>query len=553
MANYPFYSIEALRDFKELIDRSSRLYGAKDAFREKVSKDTYRSVTYSEFSDDVHALGTALIARGFEGKNVGLIGENSYPWVLLYFSVVNINATIVPMDKDLSKEEITSFINRTEAEALFYSSAYVEVASFAAAGAVHEMQIYRLTASKNSASELDLLLEEGRQMVREGNDLYDHVTVDRERTSSILFTSGTTGVSKGVMLSQRNLLANTKQACELVQFTEQDDLLSVLPINHAYEDMCGLFGPMYYGAAICFCPWIKELPACLKLFRPTIMVLVPLFIETFYKKIWDGAKESGKVRKLRFGIALCDALAAAGIDVRDKLLAEVREALGGRLKIVISGGSYLESKYTKGFRQIGVTILQGYGITECSPIISANRNKHHKDKSVGRLASGCELKLDENGQILVRGANVMKGYWKDEQGTKEAFDGDWFKTGDLGGVDSENYLYFKGRCKDIIVLKNGKNVMPQEIEGLLLMHPLIKEVVVKDIPGENGAEALRAVIYPDPELSREMDPEQLTAAIQKEIDEVNKGLIYYKKIRTFTLRDTEFQKTTTRKIKRYTV
>jgi long-chain acyl-CoA synthetase len=389
----------------------------------------------------------------------------------------------------------------------------------------------------------------GNEIISGGRDLYSGTEVDRERVCSILFTSGTTGASKGVMLTHKSLAADIVAACKNILYKEEDTLLSVLPIHHSYEDVGGIFSPILRGCTIAFCPSVKQLPACLSVFRPTIMVLVPLYLDTFHKRIWDTAKKQGKERKLKIGVKLGNLLAAAGIDIKEKLLHDVHAFFGGRLKLVVCGGAPLDAALVKQFRDLGIKVLQGYGTTECSPIIAANRNESHKDASVGPVLACCSVRIDDNGQILVKGENVMAGYLDDEEATAAVFDDGWYKTGDLGFLDNDGFLYVTGRCKDLIVLQNGKNILPEEIEELLCKSPLIAEAMVKEAPGD----IIMAIIYPDPEASKGMDNDALGKAVQDEIDKANQKLIYYKKIRKFELRDREFPKTSTKKIIRYKV
>ncbi|MGI6168576.1 MAG: AMP-dependent synthetase/ligase, partial [Christensenellales bacterium] len=554
MKNYPLNQTQAIGDLKELTDRSASLYAHKNAFYKMTGRSCYVAVTYGEFGEELAAMANSLLNFGWNGQRIALLGENSYEWILSYFAIVNSNATVVPLDKELPKEELAEQMRRAKVTAIIYSATYEEEAAFAATALGIENTVSWGQVQAGAKLSLDSLLQRGRELLAAGQDRYSSIEIDRERACSILFTSGTTGLSKGVMLCHRNLAANTVSACELVLFTPDDTLLSILPIQHAYEDMCGIFGPIYYGSAIAFCSGVKQLAACLQLFKPTVMVLVPLYIETFHKRIWEAAEKQGKGGKLRFAIGLCNLLGKIGIDLRDKVLGEVRGFFGGRLRIVICGGAYLNPKYVKAFRGLGVKILQGYGITECSPIISANRNESYKDASVGWLAPGCEVRFDADGQILVRGDNVMLGYLDDEEGTAQAFDGDWFMTGDLGYQDEDGFLYVTGRCKNLIVLKNGKNIMPDEIEQRLTESPLIAEALVMEAPGDdNGSESLMALIYPDPDKVDGMDEQSLYNAVEQEVDKINQTLVYYKKVHQFQLRHQPFPKTTTRKIKRYQV
>lgn len=553
MKKYPLYTTKCIRDLKELTDTSTRLYAQKDAFQIMTGIKEYKSVSYEKFGKDLSALANALLDKEFSNLRIALIGENSYQWILSYFAIVNSNATVVPLDKELTKEEILTFVQRSKATVFFFSDTYKDEVKYVTDNV---SDIYTISFGEKGEAEttLDELIKQGKTMVENGQDRYSNIEIDRARTCSILFTSGTTGTSKGVELTHRSLSANIVSATELVKFTTDDVLLSVLPIHHAYEDMCGIFGPIKLGATIAFCKGVKQLPTCLTLFRPTVMALVPLYLETFDKRIWESANKQGKEGKLKVAVFLGNMMSALGLDIRDKLLHDVRAFFGGRLKIVIAGGAYLNPELVKSFRGFGITVLNGYGLTECSPIISANRNKSHKDKSVGWVASCCDVCFDEDGQILVKGESLMKGYLDDEQGTAEAFDGEWFKTGDLGFQDKDGFLYITGRCKNLIVLKNGKNIMPEEIEYHIGKSPLVAEVMVKEANSDaNGADSLMAIIYPNPNLTKDMNEWELRNAIQTEIDKVNQTLVYYKKIHQFELRASELPKTTTKKIMRYKV
>lgn len=553
MRKYPLYETEHIRDLKELTDGSIHRYSNKDAFKVLTGASEYRTVTYGQFGDDLCALANSLINLGFSGRRIALIGENSYQWALSYLAIVNSNATVVPLDKELTKEEILSFIERTGASAFFYSDTFKEEASYVA-DHIPDILTVSLGDGGGAKQTLGRLLERGKELLQQGNDRYSNIEIDRERECSILFTSGTTGLSKGVMLTHRSLAANIVSASGLVLYKPDDVLLSILPIHHCFEMMAGILIPIIHGSTIAFCPGIKQLPACFELFRPTFMVLVPLYLETFYRRIWDTAKKHGKEGKLKTGIFLASLLGALGIDVKDKLFHEVHKSFGGRLKLIISGGAHLDPKLVKAYRQLGIKILQGYGTSECSPVISVNRNLSYKDKSVGYVLSCNSARIDENGQILVKGENLMKGYLDDEKATGEAFDGDWYMTGDLGSMDKDGFLYVTGRCKDLIVLKNGKNIMPEEVEELLLKSPLIAEAMVKETPGDaNGSDSIMAMIYADPEAAKGFDKEALKAAIQNEVDKANQKLVYYKKVRSIILREKEFPKTSTKKIIRYKV
>ena len=543
------YPVKRLRDLKDLTDTACAAFAQHDAFRMMTGSTSFLAVSYEKFGQELSALANALIDKGLEGQAIAIVGENSYPWVLTYLSVVNINATIVPLDKELPKEAMQELAARAGAGILFYSNTYDEEATYIKEN-IPGMTTVSFKDGGNANFVLADWIEHGSQIMAQGNDRYSGIEIDRDRTCTVLFTSGTTGDSKGVMLSHRCLAANVVSACELILYTPEDTMLSVLPIHHTYEAMAGILCPINRGSAIAFCEGIKSLPACLALFKPTVMVLVPLYVETFCRRIWETAKKHGKAGKLKFGISLCNALAALGIDLRGKLLSEVLGFFGGRLKFIISGGAALNPTLVKSFKDFGVTLIQGYGTTECSPIIAENRNQYHKAASVGIMLSCNEVHIDDSGEILVKGDNVMKGYLNDPQGTAEVFNGEWYRTGDLGYIDKDGFLYVSGRCKNLIVLKNGKNISPEEIEQPLSAISYIADAIVMEEPGN---EYLIALIYPDQEALKTMGEAALKQAISEAIDQVNQKLVPYKRVRSFELRSNEFPKTTKRTIMRHQV
>lgn len=514
-----------------------------------LSPSEYTCVTYEQFGSDIRALANAFIEKGLTGKRIAVVGENSYSWILTYLSAVNINATIVTLDKELPKETMLEQVFRSKACVLFFSNTYNEEAAYIKSNTSGMTTISFKTGGNADYTIFDWI-RRGNEVIAQGDDPYSDIKIDRERTCAILFTSGTTGGSKGVMLSHRSLTSNIVSAAELVIYKPEDVLLSVLPIHHAFESLAGILGPISRGSTIAFCESVKMLPACLKTFKPTIMVLVPLYVETFYKRIWDAAKKQGKEKKLRLGITICNMLALAGINARQKLLSGVLDFFGGRIRTLICGGAPLNPALIRQFRDFGITIQHGYGTTECSPVISVNGNHNRKAGSDGYILSCCEVHISESGEILLRGQNVMNGYLDDEKTTMEAFDGEWYRTGDLGYIDKDGFLYVTGRCKNLIVLKNGKNVSPEEIEGHLSALPYISEVLVQ---GEPGNEYLTAQIYPDQETLKTIGEKALQAALRDAVDTINRKLAPYKRIRKFKLRETEFPKTSKRSIMRHQV
>lgn len=557
MKRYPLNDIELLSDMRCLLERSARMFSDKTAFAELSRSGEASEVSYACFLDDVRTLGTALLARGYAGKRIALIGENSYAWALVYFAVINSGITVVPFDKELSCDEIVDQMTRSQVDALCHTAAYAQEAL----AAVEELEARTgrrtdlLDAGSLTAGALAPgLLSLGREELARGTDRYAAVELDPGAVCSILFTSGTTGTSKGVLLSHKNFTANIKGACELVLFRPEDTLVSVLPIHHAYEDMAGIFCPLYYGCTIGLCPSPKALPKCLNAFQPTILCLVPLYVETFHSKIMRAVKEGKRERPFAFACAVSSLMRRMGVDVSDRLLAEPRAAFGGRLKLIVCGGASLDASYAPFYRALGINLIKGYGVSECSPIVSVNRNEDYKDDSIGPVVSCAEVRFDDAGQIWVRGDLVMAGYLDEADGG--LVDG-WFATGDLGYLDDDGFLYITGRCKDVIVLSNGKNVMPQEIEGALTTCESIAEAVVIAGPeGGNGPDHLVAHLVPDYIAldANADDPggtEAVAERIRADIKRVNRDLVYHKRIASFALHSEPFEKTTTRKIKRF--
>jgi long-chain acyl-CoA synthetase len=538
-----------VKDLKEMTDTACAKFADHDAYRIMEGPSEYASISYARFGQDICALANALIDKGLSGKRIAVVGENSYPWVLAYLSTVNINATIVTLDKELPQEAMLDQVSRADVCTLFFSNSYSEEAAYIKAN-IPGITLVSFKEGADAEFTVPGLIKRGGELIAQGKDRYSGIQIDRERTCAILFTSGTTGGSKGVMLSHHNLASNLVSVCEVILYKPEDVLLSVLPIHHTFESMGTMLGAINHGATVAFCESIKYLPAALKLFTPSVITLVPLYIEKFYRRIWDAARKQGKDGKLKLGIALCNILAAIGINVRGKVLADVLDFFGGRLRKIPCGGAPLDPTLYKKYKGFGITILHGYGTTECSPIIAGNNDSRQKGGTDGILMSCCEVRFSEEGEILIKGTNVMKGYLDDEKATAEVFDGEWYRTGDLGYMDKDGFIHVIGRCKNLIVLKNGKNVSPEEIEYKLSAVPYVAEVLVMENP-EN--EFLVAQIYPDQEALKTLGEETLRREISNGIDSVNRKLESYKKVRRFELRSTEFPKTTKKSIMRYRV
>ncbi len=527
-------------------------------------------VTYTEFYNTTEKLIAALKKNGLCGKRIAIIGETCPEWVEMFFATISAGSVAIPFDKELLVTEIKGFIEISKADAIFFSPKYAKKYNeLKEAGALDRLE-YIIPASLDEMQDV----EDDRVV-----PFYDFIAdveceeilpseimraKSRGEMCLMLFTSGTTGSSKCVMLSERNLIACANSACESTNFSDKDVLLSVLPLHHTYELAINV-AIMMYGATVCINDNLKHVLKNLKFYKPTGLVLVPLFLTTFNKKIWDEVRKKGMENKLKLGMTASNTLRFVGVDIRKKLFSEILAAFGGNLEKIICGGAAMEASLMKTFDSLGVEVCEGYGITECSPLIAVNPYYKRKLGSVGPAVPCCEVKIDGEstdekgrviGEILVKGENVMIGYYDNVEANLEVFTDDgWFKTGDLGYMDSEGYIYITGRKKSVIVLNNGKNVFPEEIEEYLGKIESIKECVVVGRDKGDGSEImLTAVVYPDFDAYPKDEPiDNIAEDIKKQVLELNRGLPSFKQIRNIDIRKTEFEKTTTRKIKRFLV
>ena len=522
---YEFYQREPVSNLKELVDRNASLFGDKDVLIwSKENKELHKS--YIELKHDVYALSIYLDQLPITKKHFSIIGNSCYEWILSYLGIVAGGNVVVPIDKELSADSIAKLLTSSDVACVIYDDEYKNViASIKIQNPTIQYYIPFSSVSNicaKSAPDSKIELTEP----------------DRNKMAAILFTSGTTGDSKGVMLSHKNITTDIRCGCAAIDLSPQDRLLSVLPIHHTYEFTCGILSMMYFGTTIYLNKHLKDINKNLLKHKPTTMMIVPLFAESLYKKIWTEAKKKGKTKTLQRAMKVSDFLLKCGIDIRRKLFADVHAAFGGALKTFVSGGAPLSQELISNYASFGIYLIQGYGITECSPLVAVNTDKWRKMDSVGKKVLDTEIKISD-GEICVKGDIVMMGYYADEKETKATFDGEWFKTGDLGYMDDDDFLYITGRKKNLIILANGKNVSPEELENLLSGINGILEVIVS---GDDNA--LMAEIFPDYAV------ENIETAIRADIQKLNLTLPSYKRIGKVKFRDIEFEKTTAKKIKR---
>lgn len=535
--NYPLYDRITADVVYDIISYAKNAYADKYAFQIPVPGKDDVFKTYSEFANEIEGFGTFILSKGLKKNKIAILGENSYEWLIAYFAILGSGNTAVPLDRDLPVEDLLYNVTNSGCKAIVFSKVYADVAE----------KLKELDSGIEfffSMAEQPQMIEEGRKLIQAGDKSFESAEVKPDDLAAIVYTSGTTGKSKGVMLTQRNIASNTVSACRNAD-GEGCGVLA-LPLHHTFGMVANVLVPFVFGARIYMTTSLRNIQSDMVKIGATAAFCVPLMAELIYKKVWATAKEKGKDEILKKGIKISNTLMKFGIDVRRKLFAEVHEALGGNLELFVCGGAPLSEKIAFELTSMGINILNGYGITECSPIVSVNRNFANRIGSVGQILDCNEVKIhnpDEDGvgEIYVKGSNVMVGYYNDEKATKEAFDDGWFKTGDLGYVDKDGFLFVTGRIKNLIILSNGKNVSAEEIEVKILDEiNYVEEVVVYDDDDKLAAEIF---------LNEGTEPEA-KAKIKKDIKALNVKLPSYKKIAKTKIRDEAFPKTTSMKIKR---
>ena len=524
--DYPLYELEEYESLGQMVCEKARTYPDKVAFQYMRGKKV-QSITYRKYLEDVLAAGKYLSEHYGRRSHIAILGENSYPWIVVFMASVMSGNVAVPLDKELDTSGLHDLLTRSNSQVCVYSDSFSDVAKELDESFTVEFLPMEVLSKAQGVKNVDCKVQD------------EWSSVNKKDMAALFYTSGTSGKSKGVMLSQENMMEDINFACK--NFFLSGGTLAVLPFHHAFGLLTAVFAPFNYEHTVFINSSLKHIKRDLLEATPQMMMLVPLFVETFYKTIWQTAKKQRAERKLHLGIAFSNFLLRLGVDIRKTLFRIVLSAFGGGLEYIICGGAPLQEKYVQVFRSMGIEVLNGYGITECSPVVATNRNFYHRDGSVGQILKGSRVRI-QNGEIQIQGKNVMLGYYQDEQATRGAFENDWFKTGDEGYIDEDGFLYITGRTKNLIILSNGENVSPEELENLLLDYELVKEVLVY---AEN--ESITAEIYPDPEDSFD----DIQKELQNILDSCNRKLPVYKRIQRLKIRQEEFPKTTTKKIKRW--
>lgn len=546
---------------RDIINNCITKYGEKTAFilKHKINKEiTYEKITYKHFGDDITALGTALLKSGYAGKRIAIIGKNSYPWLLGYFAAINGVGVAVPLDKGLTFEELESSLIRSCSDVIIFDKEQEEIIKKIKENNRTQISLYLCMDACFGYANLDEFLYDGYNAINNGDDSFSKREIIPDNMSILLFTSGTTSMAKAVMLSHKNIASNIFGLHRAIEILPDDVNMAFLPFHHTF----GCTGIMLFlskGITNVFCDGLKYIAKNLQEYKVSIFVCVPLLLEAMYKKILVQAEKQGKLKLLNRMTVISNFLLKFGIDLRKKFFKSVIAQMGGHMRFVVSGASGIDREVVKGFNDLGITTIQGYGLTETSPVLTAERPNRIRYGSIGYPLCNVEVKIDNPnekgiGEVIAKGPNIMIGYYENPEETSKVIKNGWFYTGDLAYFDKDGFLFLCGRKKNVIILKNGKNIFPEEIEILVNNLPYVSESMVFGMEKGNdliiSAEIVYNVDYVN-EILNNISKKELESIINKDIDELNDTLPSYKHIKRLFITDEPTIKTTTSKIKRY--
>ena len=585
--NSKIYETHEINNFKELIDYSCEHYANNVSYKFKKnlgkSNETVIEKTYQEIKKEIEGFSTSLLNLGLENKKIALISNNRYEWCTSYLAITTGNMVVVPLDKALPEGEIENLIKISEADAVIYENKYAKVFKKIKESKDSTVKTFinmDLEKEEDGILSFQELVKNGQELLANGNELYKNIKIDNEKMGILLFTSGTTSQPKGVMLSQKNICSNVTAMAKMAKMTPDDVLLSFLPLHHTFEcTITFLFG-FYSGVTVAFCDGLKYIAKNLVDYKVSVFVAVPLVLETMYKKIESGIEKSGKAKLVKVMGKISNFLYKyLHIDIRRKLFKSVINQLGGRVRVLYFGAAAMDKRVIDGYNTFGIATIQGYGLTETSPLLAAETDKQKRPGSVGRNPYNVELKIvdedgeeiglaketndielktdEENkiGEILAKGPNIMLGYYKNEEATQEVIKDGWFSTGDLGYFDKDGFLFITGRKKEVIVLKNGENVYPADIEFLVNRLPYVKESIL--FPRKNKKNEISLgikMVYDEEQIVEKFgskSEKQYEKAVWEDIKEINQTLPVFKRIKELIITTEPLEKTTTQKIKRF--
>ena len=542
------------RDLREMLENTEKLYSDEIAYKLKFRNEIV-GVKYSKFIEDIKALGSYLLELNMKNNRVAVISKNRYEWAVSYLAVATSDLVVVPLDKSLPEEEFYSLIERSEADTIIYDNVYED--------RIKKLKLDEKNSLKyfiNMDTEFNRAIEEGKGLLSKKNCKYKKVKIEPDKMRFMLFTSGTTSISKCVMLSHRNICANIEQITATLDVDNNDILLSFLPLHHTFECTAGFLYPISVGAKIAFCDGLRHIVDNMKEYQITAMISVPALYENMYKKVWKQIEGTKKEKQIKVALKASEALLRVGVDMRKQLFKQIHEVFGGHVRFLVSGAAGIDPKVAKGFNDFGIVMYQGYGLTETAPVVAVENMEFSRNGSVGKPLKNIEAKIEEPnsdgiGEIVVKGPNVMMGYYKNEEATKQVLSHGYFKTGDLGRIDEDGYIFITGRKKDVIVLKNGKNVFPEELETLVNSIECVAESMVYGADTKDGDVEVRVKIVYDKDAVLEkfgvIEDEELEKYFWEEIKRINKEMPTYKYIKDMILTDEPLIKTTTNKVKRF--
>lgn len=555
--NINYFKTYEIQDLREMLEKTTNQNSTKTAFKVKDDKGKITNKTYIDFKNDVQNLSTKLIQMGLLNKKIAVMGKNSYSWAISYLAATIIGV-VVPIDKEASNENIKEFLNVSNSKAIIADDKYLnEIFEFKSELKNEILLIDMKNTSKYT--NLSDLISDGKKLFENGNKDYENIKINPDEMKILLFTSGTTGNSKAVMLSHRNICSNIISIASIVKVDNSTRVLSILPLHHTYECTIGYLLVIYGGGTICYCEGLRYITKNIQEYQPTFILCVPLLLENVYKKVIKTLKSSLPEKYTRDESKIIDNLPfyLKGIVKR-----KVKKSLGGKIKTFIVGAAAIKPELVEAFFKLGIKVLQGYGLTECSPLVAGNNDFRYKAASCGMPIPNVEYKIDNPndegiGEIIVKGPNVMLGYYENEEATKKVLIDGWFHTGDLGYIDNEEFLYISGRSKNMILTKNGENIYPEEIENILNDDDLIEESLV--IGTSNGKDdvQVKAKIFPNIEAIKEYlgnkfpTKEEISKILNEAVKKANEKLPNFKHIKSFKIMDEDFERTTTNKVKRF--
>lgn len=562
-----FYDVREIKDLRDMLAQSVKLYGDRPAFEVKSANGEHYEITYNRYQNEIKAVGTALVDMGLSGEKIAVSGDNSYEWCLSYMATVTGVGVIVPIDKELLFDDINNILNTADVKLIFCDRKIYRKIMDRKDELKKDLTVILIHEHIDGVTNITDLIEKGQKLLDGGDTRFLDAEIDPNAMCSLLFTSGTTGMSKGVMLCHRNFCSEVMAAMGVIKILPDDCGISMLPLHHTYESTIILFFAPYCGAKVTFCDGFKYVLKNMKEFNPSVFVAVPLLLETVHRRLMKAVKAKPHGETLfKVGKVLVKAASKVGIDLKKVFFKEIIDTFGGNMRLIICGAAPINPQILKDFEAFGIQIIFGYGLTECAPLAIINHDKLHMAESVGVPIPGSEAKIINPdpetgvGEICVKGDMVMLGYYKNPEETAKVIDNDgWFHTGDLGYVDKKGHYYISGRSKNVIVTNNGKNIYPEELEYHLSTDVRVGESIVIEDENSKGEPIVAARIFPNFEELKdrygkdenEFSDDELHDIMEEVVDSVNEKLPPYKKIVDFKIRRTEFIKNTTSKILRH--